>query len=73
MKLDQGGEGTISCQQDPNLLYNPFIRILGFYVSGFVMIAISFDRLSAILYPLAHRANARRTRWQYDGRLSKAL
>ena len=29
MEVDQGG--TISCQQDPNLLYNPFIRILGFY------------------------------------------
>ena len=41
-------------------------RILGFYVSGFVMIVISVDRLSAIIYPLAHRANTRRTRWWYD-------
>ena len=31
------------------------VRILGFYVSGFVLIVISLDRLSAIIYPLAHR------------------
>ena len=34
---------------------NVIVRILGFYVSGFVLIVISLDRLSAIIYPLAHR------------------
>ena len=47
------------------------LRILGFYVSGFVMIVISVDRLSAIIYPLAHRANTRRTRWHTYSFVSK--
>ena len=34
-----------------------FIRIIGFYLSGFIMIVISIDRLYAILYPFSHRHN----------------
>ena len=40
------------------MLFTPQLfvyRILGFYLSGFVLIVISLDRLSAIIYPLAHR------------------
>ena len=35
-------------------------RILGFYASGFVMIVISLDRLSAIMFPISHRSNTKR-------------
>ena len=39
-----------------------FIRILGFYASGFILIVISLDRLSAITFPISHRSNTSRTR-----------
>ena len=32
-----------------------FLRIVGFYLSGFVMVVISVDRFYAILYPISHR------------------
>ena len=38
------------------------LRIFGFYLSGFVMIVISLDRLSAILYPISHRSSTARTK-----------
>ena len=38
------------------------LRIFGFYLSGFVMIVISLDRLSAILYPITHRSSTARTK-----------
>ena len=41
-----------------------FFQIFGFFISGFVMMVISVDRLWAIIFPLAHHANVspRRTR-----------
>ena len=39
-----------------------FLRILGFYLSGFIMMVISLDRLSAILFPLSHISNTRLTK-----------
>ena len=39
-----------------------FFWPLGFYISGFVMMVISVDRWSAIIHPLTHRANPRRTK-----------
>ena len=39
-----------------------FFRILGFYLSGFIMIVISLDRLSAIMFPIWHRSNTKRTK-----------
>ena len=39
-----------------------FFRIIGFYLSGFIMMVISLDRLSAILYPLSHISNTRLTK-----------
>ena len=38
-----------------------FFRIVGFYLSGFIMIVISLDRLSAIMCPISHR-NTKRTK-----------
>ena len=32
-----------------------FVRIVGFYLSGFVMMVISIDRLMAIMHPVTHR------------------
>ena len=39
-----------------------FFGPLGFYISGFVMMVISVDRWSAIIHPLEHNANRRRTK-----------
>merc|ERR1719318_2139452 len=39
-----------------------FFRILGFYASGFIMIVISLDRLSAIMFPLSHISSSSRTK-----------
>ena len=39
-----------------------FFRILGCYLTGFIMIVISLDRLYAIVYPLAHRSQTRKTK-----------
>jgi gonadotropin-releasing hormone receptor len=39
-----------------------FFRIVGFYLSGFIMIVISLDRLSAIMFPISHRSNTKRTK-----------
>ena len=39
-----------------------FLRIVGFYLSGFIMIVISLDRFSAIMFPLSHRYQTKRTR-----------
>ena len=32
-----------------------FFRALGFYLSGFVIMVISIDRLLAVIHPLEHR------------------
>ena len=37
-------------------------RILGFYASGFIMIVISLDRLSAIMFPISHISISSRTK-----------
>ena len=39
-----------------------FFRIVGFYLSGFVMIVISIDRLSAIKWPIMHKVKKTRTK-----------
>ena len=39
-----------------------FFRIVGFYLSSFVMIVISLDRLSAIMFPISHLSNTKRTK-----------
>ena len=39
-----------------------FFRIIGIYLSGFIMIVISLDRLSAIMFPLSHISNKKRTK-----------
>ena len=39
-----------------------FFRILGCYLTGFIMIVISVDRLYAIVYPLTHRSQANKTK-----------
>ena len=39
-----------------------FNRIVGIYLSGFIMIVISLDRLSAIMFPISHMSNTRRTK-----------
>ena len=39
-----------------------FFGSLGFFISGFVMMVISVDRWSAIIHPLTHNANRRRTK-----------
>jgi gonadotropin-releasing hormone receptor len=39
-----------------------FFRMIGFYISGFIMIVISLDRPSAIMFPLSHLSNAKRTK-----------
>ena len=32
-----------------------FLRMVGFYLSGFIMMVISIDRLMAIMSPMEHR------------------
>ena len=44
--------------------YKVNVRILGFYASGFILIVISLDRVSAILSPLPPRADTRAVAWQ---------
>ena len=39
-----------------------FNRIVGFYLSSFIMIVISLDRLSAIMFPISHMSNTKRTK-----------
>ena len=39
-----------------------FFRIIGYYLSGFIMMVISLDRLSAIMVPLSHISNTRLTK-----------
>ena len=39
-----------------------FNRIVGFYLSSFIMIVISLDRLSAILFPIWHRLHTKSTK-----------
>ena len=39
-----------------------FNRVVGIYLSGFIMIVISLDRLSAIMFPISHLSNTRRTK-----------
>ena len=36
-----------------------FFRIIGFYLSGFILVVISLDRLSAIMFPISHRSSRR--------------
>ena len=46
-----------------------FFRILGCYLSGFVLIVISLDRLYAVVSPLAHRQMSRETHFKQDQKL----
>ena len=39
-----------------------FNRIVGFYLSSFIMIVISLDCLSAIMFPISHMSNTKRTK-----------
>ena len=47
-----------------------FFRILGCYLSGFVLIVISLDRLYAVVSPLAHRQISRETHLKQDQKLA---
>ena len=44
-----------------DITYTNF-RIIGFYASGFIMIVISLDRLSAIMFPISHISSTKRTK-----------
>ena len=54
--LEIGWTYTVSwAADDVTCRLSVFIRIIGCYLSGFVLIVISLDRLYAVAYPLAHR------------------
>merc|ERR1719445_434987 len=40
-----------------------FLRVFGYFISSNVLMAISIDRFSAIVFPIAHRTSVHRTRW----------
>ena len=48
--------GDVTCRI---MVFNRIVRI---YLSGFIMIVISLDRLSAIMFPISHMSNTRRTK-----------
>ena len=54
--LEIGWTYTVSwAADDVTCRLSVFIRIIGCYLSGFVLIVISLDRLYAVAYPIAHR------------------
>ena len=38
------------------------LRIFGYFLSGYILMAISLDRFSAIVFPISHRSSGHRTR-----------
>ena len=54
--LEIAWTATVSWQADDiTCRIMVFFRIVGFYLSGFILIVISLDRLIAIWYPMKHR------------------
>ena len=54
--LEIGWTYTVSwAADDVTCRISVFLRIIGCYLSGFVLIVISLDRLYAVVYPIAHR------------------
>ena len=54
--LEMGWTYTVSWRADDlTCRVMVFVRIVGFYLSGFVMMVISIDRLMAIMHPVTHR------------------
>ena len=37
------------------------LRIFGYFLSGYILMAISVDRFSAIVFPISHRSSGRRS------------
>ena len=55
--LEMGWTYTVSWRADDLTCRGMvFVRIVGFYLSGFVMMVISIDRLMAIMHPVTHRS-----------------
>ena len=55
--LEMGWTYTVSWRADDlTCRVMVFVRIVGFYLSGFVMMVISIDRLMAIMHPVTHRS-----------------
>ena len=60
MPLEIAWTATVSWMaNDATCRVMVFFRILGFYLSGFILVVISLDRLSAIMFPISHRSSSK--------------